>query len=156
IVGRNGMGKTTLLRGLLGYLRTARGTVRMAGRVTSGWPAFRIIRQGVAYAAQEEAIFADLTVAENLRSGTFGKTPSVTRKKEVLDYFPRLEERLEQRAGTLSGGEQKMLLLARTLLAEPELLVLDEISGGLQPAVVQHVCDVLRHERQQRGMTILM
>lgn len=156
IVGRNGMGKTTLLRGLLGYLRTASGTVRMAGQVTSGWPTFRIIRQGIAYAAQEEAIFADLTVAENLRSSSLGQTPSGARRKEVLDYFPRLEERLEQRAGTLSGGEQKMLLLARTLLAEPKLLMLDEISGGLQPALVQHVCDVLCNERQQRGTTILM
>ncbi len=156
IVGRNGMGKTTLLRGLLGYLRTASGVLRMANTDTLGWPTFRIIRQGIAYAPQEESLFGDLTVEENLRGAGLGQARSSPRWTEMLEAFPRLAERLSQRAGTLSGGEQKMLLLARALLAEPKLLVLDEISGGLQPALVQHVCDVLRNERQQRGTTILM
>lgn len=152
IVGRNGMGKTTLLRGLLGYLKTVSGTVRMNDADVMGWPTFQIIRQGIAYAPQEEALFGELTVEENLH----GKTRSAARWSEIIEAFPRLGERLSQRAGTLSGGEQKMLLLARALLAEPKLLVLDEISGGLQPAMVQHVCDVLRNERAQRGTTILM
>ncbi len=156
IVGRNGMGKTTLLRAILGYLRTVSGAVRIGKDDVMGWPTFRIIRQGIAYAPQEEALFGDLTVEENLQSSILGKTRSAARWNEVLESFPRLGERLQQRAGTLSGGEQKMLLLARALLAEPKLLVLDEISGGLQPAMVQHVCDVLRHEREQRGTTILM
>jgi len=156
IVGRNGMGKTTLLRALLGYLRTVSGAVRMDGVEVSGWPTFQIVRRGIAYAPQEESLFGDLTVAENLRSSTLGQSRSSARWKEMMDAFPRLNERLSQRAGTLSGGEQKMLLLARALLAEPKLLVLDEISGGLQPALVQHVCDVLRNERQRRGTTILM
>jgi branched-chain amino acid transport system ATP-binding protein len=154
VVGRNGMGKTTLLRGLLGYLNTASGTVRMNDQDTLGWPTFRIIRQGIAYAPQEESLFGDLTVEENLRGATLGN--KAARWTEMLNAFPRLSERLSQRAGTLSGGEQKMLILARALLTEPKLLVLDEISGGLQPAMVQHVCDVLRHERQTRGTTILM
>ena len=156
VVGRNGMGKTTLLRGLLGYLRTAGGAVRIGKNDTLGWPVFRAIRQGIAYAPQEESLFGDLTVEENLRGATVGKTRNAQRWAEMLDAFPRLGERLSQRAGTLSGGEQKMLILARALLAEPKLLVLDEISGGLQPALVQHVCDVLRHERAQRGTTMLM
>ena len=164
VVGRNGMGKTTLLRGLLGYLKTASGAVRIADRDTLGWPTFRIIRQGIAYAPQEESLFGDLTVAENLRGATIskagskagGKAHNSQRWTEMIEAFPRLGERLSQRAGTLSGGEQKMLILARALLAEPKLLVLDEISGGLQPAMVQHVCDVLRREREQRGTTMLM
>jgi branched-chain amino acid transport system ATP-binding protein len=156
IVGRNGMGKTTLLRALLGYLRTVSGVARMDGINVIGQPVFQIVRRGIAYAPQEEAIFGDLTVEENLRASLFGRPRSLTRWQEMMDMFPRLSERLSQRAGTLSGGEQKMLLLARALLAEPKLLVLDEISGGLQPALVQHVCDVLRNERQQRGVTILM
>ena len=156
IVGRNGMGKTTLLRALLGYLRTVSGAVRMGEADVMGWPTFQIVRQGIAYAPQEEALFGDLTVEENLRSSTLGKLRSSARWQEMMEAFPRLGERLSQRAGTLSGGEQKMLLLARALLAQPKLLVLDEISGGLQPAMVQHVCDVLRHEREQRGTTILM
>ena len=156
IVGRNGMGKTTLLRAILGYLRTVSGTVKMDEADVLGRPTFQIIRQGIAYAPQEEALFGELTVEENLQSSKLGKARSAARWTEIMEAFPRLGERLQQRAGTLSGGEQKMLLLARALLAEPKLLVLDEISGGLQPAMVQHVCDVLRHERQTRGTTILM
>ncbi len=156
IVGRNGMGKSTLLRALLGYLRTVSGTVKMDEADVLGWPTFQIIRQGIAYAPQEEALFVELTVEENLNNGTFGKARSAARWSEIIEAFPRLGERLAQRAGTLSGGEQKMLLLARALLAEPKLLMLDEISGGLQPAMVQHVCDILRNEREQRGTTILM
>jgi ABC-type branched-subunit amino acid transport system ATPase component len=156
IVGRNGMGKTTLLRAILGYLRTVSGVVKMDETDVLGQPTFQIIRQGIAYAPQEEALFGELTVEENLRSSTLGKVRSAPRWSEIIEAFPRLGERLSQRAGTLSGGEQKMLLLARALLAEPKLLVLDEISGGLQPAMVQHVCDVLRHEREQRGTTMLM
>jgi branched-chain amino acid transport system ATP-binding protein len=156
VVGRNGMGKTTLLRALLGYLRNATGTVRLDGTDILGQPTFEIVRRGIAYAPQEEALFGDLTVEENLRSTVLGQPRSALRWQEMMAAFPRLNERLSQRAGTLSGGEQKMLLLARALLANPQLLVLDEISGGLQPAMVQHVCDVLRNERQTRGTTILM
>ncbi|MFN0121945.1 MAG: ABC transporter ATP-binding protein [Blastocatellia bacterium] len=156
IVGRNGMGKTTLLRAILGYLDTVSGVVRLGQASVLGWPAFRIIRQGIAYAPQEESLFGELTVAENLRSAVIGKPRTSPRLTEMLAAFPRLGERMRQRAGTLSGGEQKMLILARALLAEPRLLVLDEISGGLQPAMVRHVRDVLRAERERQGTTILM
>jgi len=156
IVGRNGMGKTTLLRGLLGYLDSPSGTVKLDGENVWGWPTYRIIRRGVAYAPQEQAIVGELTVAENLTSGTLASRTSAARRAEILTYFPFLEQRMRQKAGTLSGGEQKMLILARALLAGPRLLVLDEISAGLQPAVRAKVEDAVRHERERSGVTVLM
>ena len=156
IVGRNGMGKTTLLRGLLGYLDSPGGSVRLNDDEVRGWPTYRIIRRGVAYAPQEQAVVGALSVADNLASGTFASRPSPARRAEVLASFPLLGQRLRQRAGTLSGGEQKMLILARALLAEPTLLILDEISAGLQPAVRATVVEALRRERRTRPLTVLM
>jgi branched-chain amino acid transport system ATP-binding protein len=156
IVGRNGMGKTTLLRGLLGYLHSPGGGVSLDGQSVTGWPTFRIIRHGVAYAPQEQAVVGELTVDDNLTSGTLVSRPAAARRAQILGYFPLLERRLRQKAGTLSGGEQKMLILARALLAGPRLLVLDEISAGLQPAVRVIVENAVRHERERSGLTVLM
>jgi ABC-type branched-subunit amino acid transport system ATPase component len=156
IVGRNGMGKTTLLKGLLGYLGNPGGAVRLDGQDVRGWPTFQIIRLGVAYAPQEQAVVGELSVAENLESGALASRPSTERRSQIMAYFPLLGQRLRQRAGTLSGGEQKMLILARALLAEPRLLVLDEISAGLQPAIRDVVVQALTHERSRRGLTLLM
>jgi branched-chain amino acid transport system ATP-binding protein len=156
VVGRNGMGKSTLLKGVLGYLDRHGGSVRLAGDDISRWPTFRIIRRGVAYGPQEQAIVPNLSVADNLASGTVTRRFSAARRGEVLDYFPLLGRRLRQAAGTLSGGEQKMLILARALLAEPQLLILDEISAGLQPSICTTVVDALRGERARRHLTLLM
>ena len=156
IVGRNGMGKTTLLKGLHGYLDGTGGAVQLDGTDVRGWPTYRIARHGVAYAPQEQAVVGELSVAENLESGALSSRPSSSRRSEILGYFPLLGQRLRQRAGTLSGGEQKMLILARALLSEPRLLMLDEISAGLQPAVRSTVVDALTRERRQRGVTLLM
>jgi ABC-type branched-subunit amino acid transport system ATPase component len=156
VVGRNGMGKSTLLKGVLGYLDRPGGSVRLDGDDISRWPTFRIVRRGVAYSPQEQAIVANLSVGDNLTSGTLTVRSSAGRRAQVLDYFPLLGRRLRQPAGTLSGGEQKMLILARALLAEPQLLVLDEISAGLQPSVCATVIDALTSERSRRRLTILM
>jgi branched-chain amino acid transport system ATP-binding protein len=156
LVGRNGMGKSTFLKALLGYLASTTGGVRIAGHDVHGWSTARIVRCGVGYAPQEEALFGDLTVAENLEANMAGRTASAVRRQTVLDYFPVLQRRLRQHAGTLSGGEQKMLILARTLLSDAPLLLIDEISAGLQPAMVATVERALRWERETRGTTILM
>lgn len=155
VVGRNGMGKTTLLKTLLGYLRPTAGTVQLDGTDVTGLLPERIVRHGVAYGPQDEPIFAALSVEENLLAARSERLDP-QRRREVLEFFPVLADRTRQRAGTLSGGEQKMLVLARALLAEPRLIVLDEITAGLQPSMVSTVVRALRWERERRGTTLLL
>lgn len=155
IVGRNGMGKSTLLKAITGYLRPLGGTVVVGGRRTTGLATYRLARLGVAYTPQEQSLFGELSVEENLSIGTSGRCPRALRD-EILSAFPVLRERLRQRAGTLSGGEQKMLTLAKALAMQPELLLLDEISDGLGPAVVTTVGETLAALRERLGCTILM
>jgi urea transport system ATP-binding protein len=155
IVGRNGMGKSTLLKAITGYLRPMGGTVVVGGRRTTGLATYRLARLGVAYTPQEQSLFGELSVDENLSIGTSGRCPRALRD-EILAAFPVLRERLRQRAGTLSGGEQKMLTLAKALAMQPELLLLDEISDGLGPAVVTTVGETLAALRERLGCTILM
>jgi branched-chain amino acid transport system ATP-binding protein len=155
ILGRNGMGKTTLVRAVLGYLAT-KGEVRIMGREVAGWPTYRIQRLGVGYGPQDAAIFGDLSVNENLRLGAARSKDYVQRRDRTLASFPILAQRLGQRAGTLSGGEQKMLVLARALIPEPDVLILDEISEGLQPSMMATIRTVLRRERERRNVTMLL
>ncbi len=155
IVGRNGMGKSTLLKALTGYLKPMTGTVTLGDRSITGTATYRLARIGVAYTPQEQSLFGDLSVAENLSIGTSRRAQPELRD-EILSYFPVLRERLRQRAGTLSGGEQKMLTLAKALTMQPDVLLLDEISDGLGPAVVTAVGDVLSTLRERLGCTILM
>ncbi len=155
VVGRNGMGKSTLLRAITGYLRPMGGAVRMGERTTTGLATYRLARMGVAYTPQEQSLFGELTVEENLSIGTSSRCPRDVRA-EILSAFPVLEQRLRQRAGTLSGGEQKMLTLAKALAMQPRLLLLDEISDGLGPAVVTAVGNVLAGLRERFGCTLLM
>jgi len=154
VLGRNGMGKSTLLKAILGYVAPS-GAVLLDDDDATGWTTARIVRRGIGYGPQEEAIFSELSVGENLAANVRQRS-SPQRMGEVLGYFPILGQRLRQRAGTLSGGEQKMLVLARVLLAEPKLIVLDEISAGLQPAVLERVRQALASERAERRTTILM
>lgn len=155
IVGRNGMGKTTLLRALLGYLRPHCGRVSLDGEDITKMPPEHVARRGVSYGPQDEPIFAAMSVEENLTAAKRGRVDA-SRRAEILDLFPVLGQRLRQRAGTLSGGEQKMLVLARTLLADPTLIVLDEITAGLQPSVVTTVTEALRWERRERKTSTLL
>jgi urea transport system ATP-binding protein len=155
VVGRNGMGKSTLLKAITGYIRPFGGAVSIDGRRTTGLATYRIARMGVAYTPQEQSLFGELSVEENLSIGRSGACPAELRD-EILEAFPVLRERLRQRAGTLSGGEQKMLTLAKALAMRPRLLLLDEISDGLGPAVVSVVGETLAGLRERFGCTILM
>lgn len=156
VLGKNGMGKSTLLKTVLGFLAVKSGEVRLFGENVTGLPPHRIARKAVAYTPQEQALFQDLTVEENLRLGL--RDPALFREglDRVGTAFPFLPQRLRQRAGTLSGGEQKMLLIARALMSRPRLMLVDEISEGLQPSLVGTLAAVLRAERDDRGTAILL
>lgn len=156
VVGRNGMGKSTFVKALLGYLPGSRGRVLVNDVDVSDEPTHRIVRHGIAYAPQEDALFADLSVRDNLYGGLQGKGPGREVEEHVFGHFPVLERRLEQRAGTLSGGEQKLLLLSRCLFRRPQAIVLDEISAGLQPSMISAVSTVLSAARASGQLTVLM
>ena len=156
ILGKNGMGKSTLLKTVMGFLPATRGRIRIAGEDTTGLPPHRMARRKVAYSPQEQAIFQDLTVDENLRLGLAGDSGFEGELERVAQFFPFLGERRRQRAGTLSGGEQKMLLVARALMFRPRLMLVDEITEGLQPSVTERVARVLRAEIEAMGLAILL
>jgi len=156
LLGKNGMGKTTLLKSLLGIANRHAGVVHVLGRDVSGWPTHRIVRLGVSYVPQEEPIFSDLTVGENLRLGGLHVRDYAAAQQRVVTLFPRLGERLRQKAGTLSGGERKLLMIGRALLPEPKLVLLDEVSEGLQPSMRQVLVDALTAYRQERGASLFL
>jgi branched-chain amino acid transport system ATP-binding protein len=156
ILGKNGMGKTTLLKTIMGLLPVRCGQVEMLGENVTGWPAYRITRLGVSYVPQEKSIFQDLSVDENLRLALREPSSFEERWVAVAGRFPFLAQRRQQRAGTLSGGEQKMLLIARALLTQPRLVLIDEITEGLQPAVIARFQEILAEEQRARGTSILL
>ena len=156
ILGKNGMGKTTLLKTVMGLLPARTGRVELLGEDVSGWPAYRITRLGVSYVPQEKSIFQDLSVEENLRLALRDVSRFAERLELVAQWFPILRSRHRQRAGTLSGGEQKMLLIGRALLTRPRVILVDEISEGLQPAMVTRLQEVLGHERRAQGVTVVL
>ncbi len=156
ILGKNGMGKTTLLKTIMGLLPIRDGSAHILGADITGWPTYRIVRCGVSYVPQEQAIFQDLNVGENLRIALGGRASFKERFAGIAGLFPVLGQRLHQVAGTLSGGEQKMLLLARALLTNPKLILIDEISEGLQPAIVGHAQAALSNACRERGTTIVL
>ena len=153
LLGRNGAGKTTTLRSLVGLTPPREGRVTMFGQDTTHWPPFRIAALGVGYVPEGRRIFANLTVEENLRvpRGRAGAW-SIAR---ICALFPRLAERRGNRGRQLSGGEQEMLAIARALLLNPRLLILDEPSQGLAPLVVQEVFRIVAQMRDQ-GMSVLL
>jgi branched-chain amino acid transport system ATP-binding protein len=156
ILGKNGMGKSTLLKTLMGFLRLSAGKIELSGRDITGLAPEELARRGVAYIPQEAAIFHDLTVEENLRLGTTSDRYLARGLERICAYFPVIPQRRRQKAGTLSGGEQKMLLMARALMGEPRLMLIDEISEGLQPAMVTRMAEVLKRLSTEGGTTILM
>jgi branched-chain amino acid transport system ATP-binding protein len=145
LIGLNGAGKSTLLRTIMGYLRPAAGRVLLAGRDLSGREPFEITRRGVAYVPQDEPIFPDLSVSEHLTLGawTVSRAARAAAEDRVFQLFPKLRQRLRQRASTLSGGERQMLALGRALMTNPRLLLLDEPSLGLAPMVVNEMFTAL-------------
>jgi len=144
LLGRNGAGKTTLLRTLMGYMKPTSGTVTYAGKDVTGVQPTQLARQRVGYVPQEHAVFSALTVRENLvLGGTAAPRGSRAEIGSVLELFPKLADRLNQVAGTMSGGEQKMLGIARALLGQPRLLILDEPTEGVWRGVVEEIADHL-------------
>ena len=158
VLGANGAGKTTLLRALCGMIKPV-GQIRLQGKAINGRATEDIVRLGVAHVPDGRGTFLDLTTEENLKLGAY------TRKdrkgvaedfERVFAYFPRLEERRHQQAGTLSGGEQQMLAIARALMLRPRLLLLDEPSFGLAPLVVQDIFRIMRRINQEEGVSMLL
>jgi branched-chain amino acid transport system ATP-binding protein len=147
LLGANGAGKTTTLRALSGLADRAQGSVLLEGQELLGVPAHRIIRAGVAHLPQGRELFAELSVVDNLRLGHWSRRADEghfeTQVERVFDLFPKLRERSGQTAGTMSGGEQQMLAVARALMTEPRLLLVDEASMGLAPIVVDQLFDAL-------------
>jgi ABC-type branched-subunit amino acid transport system ATPase component len=156
LLGKNGMGKSTLLKTVMGFLPIQAGTVALFGQDITGLPVHRVARHSIAYTPQEQALFQDLTVEDNLRLGLRDDALFAPGLERVGRFFPFLPGRLQQRAGTLSGGEQKMLLVARALMPQPKLMLMDEISEGLQPSVIERLAGVLRAERDAAQVSILL
>jgi urea transport system ATP-binding protein len=156
LIGRNGVGKTTTMRCLMGLLRTRGGSVQLRGQEISTLSSDARARLGIGYVPQGREVFARMTVAENLMVGELVGGPRGKKLPElVYQYFPRLAERRNQLAGTMSGGEQQQLAIGRALVGNPALMLLDEPSEGIQPSIVQLICDVLRAIRRDLGTTIL-
>ncbi|MBL9014904.1 MAG: ABC transporter ATP-binding protein [Myxococcales bacterium] len=158
LIGANGAGKTTTLRAISGLVKPSKGSVTFKGRTITGMPAHQIVALGLAHAPEGRGIFANLTVDENLQMGAYlRRDPAGVAKdtRHALELFPRIAERLHQNAGTLSGGEQQMLAIARALVAKPTLLLLDEPSLGLAPQIVQLIFKIVRSIAAE-GTTILL
>ncbi|GAB6852303.1 ABC transporter ATP-binding protein [Paraburkholderia sp. A1RI_3L] len=156
LLGKNGMGKTTLLKTIMGYLPKQGGSIHVNGLDVTRLPPHRIARAGIAYAPQEHALFQDLSIRDNLRLGLPDVSVFDERFADLEPLFPVFKSRLKQHAGTLSGGEQKMLLVARALMTRPSMMLLDEITEGLQPSVIDRVAEALLWERSRHGTTVLL
>jgi branched-chain amino acid transport system ATP-binding protein len=157
LIGANGAGKTTTLKTISGLLHPRQGKVEFRGRDISSTAAHALVREGIGHAPEGRRIFSRLTIHENLLMGGYTRTPAEVREdmERVLDLFPRLRERLTQRGGTLSGGEQQMLAIGRALMSRPSVLLLDEPSLGLAPILVQQIFQIIT-EINSQGTTILL
>ncbi len=157
LLGANGAGKTTTLRAILGMVRTS-GEIRFAGEPIAGRRTDSIARRGVALVPDGRGTFRQMTVEENLRLGAYTRPAASVASafERVFGYFPKLRERLRQQAGTLSGGEQQMLAIARALLLQPRLLILDEPSFGLAPLIVREIFAIMRVLRERERVSILL
>jgi ABC-type branched-subunit amino acid transport system ATPase component len=157
VLGRNGMGKSTLIRCISGLIPASAGTLRFAGRDITRLPPHQRARLGITTIVQGRGIFPRMSVRENLEMGRIAcGTAKRSRLEEVLGYFPRLKERLGQLAGTMSGGEQQMLAIGRGLMTDPKLMLLDEPSDGIMPALVAQIAETLVAINRAEGMTIVI
>jgi branched-chain amino acid transport system ATP-binding protein len=158
LIGSNGAGKSTTLRTISGLMRPKQGSITYNGQPIDKLPSHEIVRLGVVHCPEGRHIFGNLSVNENLRLGAVSQTDGnliEKTRKDVYELFPRLSERGNQQAGTLSGGEQQMLAIGRALMAHPKLLLLDEPSLGLAPLLVESVFDIIQ-QIKQRGVTIFL
>ena len=157
VIGPNGSGKSTLLKAIFGLVTPRSGKVTFDGQDITGWPAERLPRRGLGYVPQAANVFAALTVAENLEMGAFiRKTDTAGRIKEMYELFPDLAEHRRRRAGNLSGGQRQMLALARALMLDPKLLLLDEPSAGLSPAIMATVFDRIKRIQEQGVAAVIV
>ncbi len=158
LLGRNGMGKTTLIRTLMGYVRPASGRITWDGTDVTGWPPERMARLGIGYVPEGRGIFPNLSVRENLvmsaRAGVDGRRDWT--EQRVLATFPRLAERLAHGGGQLSGGEQQMLSIGRALMTNPKLMILDEATEGLAPLIVAEIWRVIGQIRETGISTLIV
>jgi len=157
LIGGNGAGKTTTLRAISGLIKAASGEVSYDGEAITNIPAHQLVARGLAHVPEGRMIFANLTVMENLRMGAYLRRDNI---QPELDYafgiFPRLKERVSQIAGTLSGGEQQMLAIARALMSKPKFLMLDEHSLGIAPLLVKTIFEKIVEINREQGITILL
>lgn len=158
VLGRNGVGKTTLMRAILGLLDRTDGSVRLDGRELKGLPTYQRARSGIGYVPQGRGILPKFTVLENLRIGGFAQTGRVDRDLEdiVFDLFPALKEHIGRAGGNLSGGQQQQLAIARAILTDPAIILLDEPTEGIQPNVVEQIEDSIITLNHKHGITIVL
>ena len=160
LLGKNGMGKSTLMKAVMGFLQPSRGVVELDGRPLTGLSPHAIARLGVGFVPENRRVFPGLSVRENLELGlsALARRPAALRRERValvFRHFPRLEERIEQPARTLSGGEQQMLAIARVMMAGAKIILMDEPTQGLAPALVRHIRDIVT-ELKRQGVTVLL
>lgn len=155
LVGRNGAGKTTTLKTTMGKLEPLSGEIQFEGNRLNGLDPSEISQRGIAFVPETRRIFPHLTVAENLRIGHLGHDVDSPDFDTIFEYFPRLEERMTQEAGQMSGGEQQMLTIARALVSDPDLLLVDEPTEGLMPTLVEDLAEILEQINRD-GTTILL
>ncbi|MFZ4594117.1 MAG: ABC transporter ATP-binding protein [Verrucomicrobiaceae bacterium] len=159
LIGANGAGKSTTLRAISGLIKTRSGTVRYAGEDITNLPAHKIVAKGLCHVPEGRMVFANLTVEENLKMGAYlrhDKAGIVEDVEYCFHIFPRLKERFQQVSGTMSGGEQQMLAIARALMSKPQCLMLDEPSLGIAPILVRSIFDQIVAINKERGITVLL
>ncbi len=151
LLGGNASGKTTTLKTILGYVKPSEGEVFLGGEVVSGLPTSEIVSRGISMVPENRRLFGDMTVSENLDLGAYlrkDKAKIAKDREQVLQVFPRVRERMKQKAGTLSGGEQQMVAMCRALMADPKVLLMDEPSMGLAPILVEQVFEIIQQIRE--------
>jgi branched-chain amino acid transport system ATP-binding protein len=158
LLGGNASGKTTTLKTILGYVEPSEGDVVLDGEIVTGLPTAQIVRRGISMVPENRRLFSNMTVSENLDLGAYqrsDKAKIAEDRERVLETFPRIRERLKQKAGTLSGGEQQMVAMGRALMADPKVLLMDEPSMGLAPILVEQVFEIIKQIRAL-GRTIFV
>ena len=157
LIGANGAGKSSTLRTIAGLVKASSGTISLDGEDITNMPSAKRVGKGIVLCPEGRRVFPDMTVLENIKIGAYLRNDDLTKDIEnVYNLFPRLKERNWQLAGTLSGGEQQMLAVARSLMSNPEIMMLDEPSLGLAPIVVQEIFSIIKKINKERGTTILL
>jgi len=156
LLGRNGVGKTTFLKSIMGLVNTPKGSIKFDGRELSGEPTYYRARQGISYVPQGRDIFPQLTVQENLLLGLEGSGGRGSIDEQIYQLFPVLKTMLKRKGGDLSGGQQQQLAIARALVSKPKMLILDEPTEGIQPSVIQDIGRVIKRLKQEADLTILI